>query len=205
MSTGAEIQARIPLPSSLKGDDDQTLIAVQAAISAAWPTFRLTEYAAGVATLQSGVYEYSLSAVTPKIPADYPPGRVFVAVSTTEAEEQRLVRSRYDQSAGAWTLIFPPDLCVMYQGKSVNIQYQYPQPTVTDLDTNIELPDEWMINYCGWWMAMNNFAEQGTDNKIFQTIVGEFDRQMDFLRRNKATKQIGNMSLRSRGQRQRTS
>ncbi len=161
-TTGTIIHDSLPLESPKTAA--LTLLALNLAIRAAWPSIKISEYATSVATLVATTYEYSLAAVTPAPDPKLGIAQVFIVENTTLPEvSHEAVWQRYDHSDGFFKLVFAPDITRAYPTKTVNILYQRPHTAITALTDTIELPDHYLTAYCMAWYATKILSKQTVD------------------------------------------
>lgn len=184
-TTGNDVHDALPIDDSLKNATD-TLVALKLAVSRSWPKIKFSERASDAFTLSANTFEYSLAAVSPAIPPDQPPARVYINESNVEPGViHRNVRSYYDQSAGGWVLIFAPGLVSEFSGLTGDVDYQYPHPAITSLNDIVYLPDDYLVNYCAYWYVRKLLSAQDQDSgHLLDLMITSRNEWMAVLKEN---------------------
>lgn len=169
MATGNTVKDGLPFDTSVI-TDGQIVNALNLAIAHAWPQFRLTEYEAGVVTLAAGDYDYSLAALT-NLHRDLGVGVVYLVKDSDEPHVVRSdIRQIYDHSAGAWVLEVGSSLADTYSGKTLDVQYQYPHPTISAITDTIYLPLDYATYFVASWYAQRAMTKQYTERFMWRDL-----------------------------------
>ena len=156
MTTANKVHARMPLTAGGNVTEANTLKAVQMAISSSWPFIKVPRHVANVATLATQTFTYSLSALTDLTSEGI--SRLFVEpIAATDGPPimKRGWRD-YKDSSGDWQIEFSPRVTSEFNGKAFGVFYGAMTADVTSGDTEIDLPEDYLIAFVAWWYA--NFA-----------------------------------------------
>lgn len=190
MATGNDVINYMPLSSSARTAADD-LRAVNFALTASWPAFKLEEYSSA-ATLALGTYEYALSALDPQPSVELGVAIAEVSVSDTEPPiVVSHVKQRYSVSDGYWTLLVPSEMARSWAGKSVYVRYQYPHPTLTSLGETVYVPLHVCSQLAMLWYAHYLATGSNYDSAFNRAIAPEFYR-IDALARRAFVPQLPN-------------
>lgn len=167
--TGTTIRNNLPVKTA--PSDSEALSALKQAIAASWPMIKLRQYEAEAVTLAANTFTYALSGLS-QTPSDNGIARVYLHHAANEPPRRlRGCRQYYDQDDGTWTLVVPPDIVAAYAGKALDIEYQYPHPTITNLDETITLPYDYLVDACRYWYAQIRLTDQPHDARYWDTLM----------------------------------
>ena len=178
-TTGQLVHNELPISSSLTSTT-LTLLALNVAISKAWPSVRLDEYYPSACTLDRDTFVYSMAPVTGLTDERAIIGKVYITEESTFPEVgHRSVRTRYDQSARVWSLIFADSLVNAYHGKVVNLQLQYPHARISAISDTIYLPHDYLVARVAVWYADYLMAEQSIDPGRWASLRAEWTEDFE--------------------------
>lgn len=169
-----------PAPS-----ETEQIAAINAAIDASWPEFKLFAQEAAEFTLVSQTYEYTLSSLS-NAPVD------GYGIDTLLVDDYSLGKVRvldYEQiyNGTNWVIRVGDQVLNEYQGRDVDVQYSYRVPRITSLSTaDVSLPYDYVLAYAKWWWAVKQSTQSHRQmTGAYNTQIAIWEEQWrDSKRRN---------------------